>query len=85
MTSEDGLHGKAWGRLVWRGVAKPKDEKITTALKPQWKLIDLPDYRSFRPTHEQIKERYSTAKPYVIQPKKEKVVKAAADSVKATI
>lgn len=75
MTSEDGAHGKIWGRLVWRGVAKPKDEKITTALKAQWMLLELPDYKSFRPTPEKIQERYNTAKPYVVPPKKEKRVK----------
>jgi len=46
--SKDQNHGKVYGRLVWRGKAKPNDTRITTALKPQWSLLGVPDYFSFK-------------------------------------
>jgi small subunit ribosomal protein S34 len=45
--SKDQSHGKAWGRLIWRGRAKEKDEKIGCPLKTQWTLVGLPDYKTF--------------------------------------
>ena len=48
-------NGTIYGRLVWRGKTKPKDEKITTPLKKQWKLLSLPDYRTFGGTDSEIR------------------------------
>ena len=51
--SADQNHGKVYGRLVWRGLPKTKDEKIHSALKREWKLVGFPDYRTF---HNKAKE-----------------------------
>ena len=48
--SKDQNHGKAFGRLVWRGRMKTKDERIGAPLKPQWKLLGTPDYKKFKLT-----------------------------------
>ena len=45
--SPDQKHGEAFGRLVWRGKAREKDEQIRSPLKKQWKLLQLPDYKNF--------------------------------------
>mmetsp|Transcript_10539 Transcript_10539/g.17176 ORF Transcript_10539/g.17176 Transcript_10539/m.17176 type:complete len:107 (-) Transcript_10539:166-486(-) len=55
--SKDQNHGKIHGRLVWRGLPKPKDEEISTALKRQWQLVELPDYASFDGSAESISRR----------------------------
>mmetsp|Transcript_49954 Transcript_49954/g.139949 ORF Transcript_49954/g.139949 Transcript_49954/m.139949 type:complete len:110 (+) Transcript_49954:32-361(+) len=48
-------HGKVFGRLVWRGRPKDRDMQITSALKKQWSIVDLPDYTgSFRARDEEI-------------------------------
>ena len=52
--SKDQNHGKVYGRLVWRGRPKPKDEKISATLKEQWKLISLPNYKEFSGKKEEI-------------------------------
>ena len=46
--SKDQDHGKAWGRLVWRGRPQEKDDRIHSARKRQWSLVETPDYRSFK-------------------------------------
>ena len=46
--------GTVFGRLIWRGRPKEKDSRINPRLKKQWKLLDLPDYSSFRATEEDI-------------------------------
>jgi len=45
--SADPSHGKAWGKLVWRGRLKEKEERIRTGLKKEWKLLEFPDYQKF--------------------------------------
>lgn len=40
-------HGKVWGRLIWRGKAKDKNEMMGSPLKKEWQLIALPDYHKF--------------------------------------
>ena len=41
------VHGKVWGRLIWRGKAKEKNELMGSPLKKEWQLISLPDYSKF--------------------------------------
>ncbi|KIM25620.1 hypothetical protein M408DRAFT_331149 [Serendipita vermifera MAFF 305830] len=37
----DGQHGKAWGRLVWKGKAiSPQEERIRGGLKYNWRVVD---------------------------------------------
>ena len=45
--STDQEHGKAYGRLVWRGRPRSYDQRIFSASKAQWKLLDLPDYQVY--------------------------------------
>lgn len=45
--SKDQEHGKAWGRLVWRGRVKPEDQKLPSNLKPEWSLISVPEYNVY--------------------------------------
>lgn len=40
-------HGKVYGRLVWNGVPKEKNEEIRCPLKKQWSLVSFPDYKTF--------------------------------------
>lgn len=61
--SEDQQHGKIHGRLVWRGRAKPADQKITTALKKEWTLISTPNYQSFQGTPADIAKLIPIAEP----------------------
>ena len=42
--SKDQNHGTIFGRLVWNGREKPRDQRINTAMKKQWSLVGLPDY-----------------------------------------
>ena len=44
--SKDQNHGKIFGRLVWNGRMKSRDQRINTALKKQWSLVSVPDYGS---------------------------------------
>lgn len=53
MSQKDQTHGKAWGRLVWRGRPKLKDERIGAPLKKQWSLVSLPDHK-FKGTPEEL-------------------------------
>jgi small subunit ribosomal protein S34 len=46
--SKDQLHGKAWGRMVWRGRLKDEEERIGSPLKKEWSLVNVPDYTHFR-------------------------------------
>lgn len=46
--TKDQLHGSVYGRLIWRGKPKEKDEKITSALKKQWSMVKFPDYSKFQ-------------------------------------
>lgn len=46
--SKDQNHGDAWGRMVWRGRLKLKEEKIGAPLKDEWKLVSTPDYKKFK-------------------------------------
>lgn len=48
LLSKDQNHGKAWGRLVWNGRAKPRVQKIGPANKKQWTMVSFPDYHSFK-------------------------------------
>jgi hypothetical protein len=54
LSAKDQTHGKAWGRLFWRGRPKPVDQKIGGTLKNQWFLVQLPDYQKFRGTPEEL-------------------------------
>mmetsp|Transcript_25178 Transcript_25178/g.25387 ORF Transcript_25178/g.25387 Transcript_25178/m.25387 type:complete len:123 (+) Transcript_25178:71-439(+) len=45
--STDQNHGRAWGRLVWRGRPKPYIQKIGPARKKGWTLLKFPDYHKF--------------------------------------
>ena len=42
--SKDQNHGKAFGRLVWNGRPKDREQRINTALKKQWSLLEVPRY-----------------------------------------
>ena len=46
--SKDQNHGTIHGRLVWRGKSKPEDRRINSALKKQWSILELPNYRNFK-------------------------------------
>ena len=52
--SKDQNHGKVYGRMVWRGRPKPKDEKIGATLKDNWELVSLPNYKEFAAKPEDI-------------------------------
>jgi hypothetical protein len=54
--------GKVYGRLVWRGRPKDTDKQITSALKKQWSLLDLPDYTKFGAKEEELKNLIPTKK-----------------------
>lgn len=63
--SKDQDHGNVYGRMVWRGVAKDKDDKIGSTLQKEWKLLETPDYSIFKGEEDQIKKIIETsAKPY---------------------
>lgn len=66
--STDQAHGKVWGRMVWRGVVKEKDEKIPGPLKDQWQLVATPKYSKFKGTsycvQKIIDEAKAVEKPY---------------------
>jgi small subunit ribosomal protein S34 len=54
--SKDQLHGKVWGRMVWRGRLNDKEEKIGSPLKNEWLLIPtkIPDYNQFYGTAKDV-------------------------------
>lgn len=56
LSVKDQTHGKAWGRLVWKGRPKEKDERIGAPLKRQWSLVKLPDYSKFKGTPEDLQK-----------------------------
>ena len=53
---------KAWGRLVWRGVVKPHDERIPSPLKKQWSLVEVPEYKKFKGTEQCLQTIIDQAK-----------------------
>lgn len=56
----DQKHGTVYGRMVWRGRPKPVEEKITSSLKKEWKLLALPDYSTFKATPEELNSMIPT-------------------------
>ncbi len=54
LSVKDQTHGKAWGRLVWRGRPKAQDEKIGGVLKKQWRMVQKPNYKTFSATPEDL-------------------------------
>lgn len=52
--SKDQNHGKVYGRLVWRGRSKDKDERITSALKKEWEMLSMPDYSKYEAKPDQV-------------------------------
>ena len=55
--SNDQEHGRAFGRLVWRGrPTRDKDQEIHPKLKRQWKLLGTPNYHTFTGKPEQLLE-----------------------------
>ncbi len=50
------------GRLVWRGIAKNNDEKITCCAKRQWDILSLPDYSRFTGETSHVQEIIPTNK-----------------------
>lgn len=52
--SKDQTHGKAFGRLVWRGVSKDVDSKVCTPYKKQWRLVSVPNYKTFKGTSDDV-------------------------------
>jgi hypothetical protein len=51
--------------MVWRGIAKEKDDKIGSTLQKQWELLETPDYTTFKGEDEEILKIIETsAKPY---------------------
>ena len=65
--SRDQDHGKAWGRLVWRGRPKPKDDRIHSARKRQWSLVETPDYRSFDGSKSDVKKIIDNAEEWFVK------------------
>lgn len=45
--SPDQNHGKVFGRLVIKGRASGAEEAIRSPLKKEWRLVGLPDYKTF--------------------------------------
>lgn len=56
----DQKHGTVYGRMVWRGRPKDVDEKISSALKKEWKLLALPDYSAFNASPEDLSKLIPT-------------------------
>ena len=56
LLSKDQLHGKVWGRLVWRGNAKDKTERLGSPLKKEWSVVQLPDYKTFTGQEKEIND-----------------------------
>ena len=54
ITAHNQSAGRIYGRLVWRGVPKAKDEEITSSYKKEWSVIALPDYGKFKGTAEEV-------------------------------
>ena len=63
--SKDQNHGKIWGRYVYRGKQQStKNERIGSALKKEWLLVDLPNYSTFKGRDSDIVEILSSSLPY---------------------
>lgn len=62
--SKDQNHGKAYGRLIWRGLPQPFDRQINSARKPQWKLISTPNYASYKGKPENYEALVEEAKDW---------------------
>jgi hypothetical protein len=54
--SPDQNHGKVYGRFVWKGASRGKEEQIRSPLKKEWHLVDLPDYSSFTATAQDLEK-----------------------------
>lgn len=54
--SPDQNHGKAYGKLVWRGKARAEEEEIRSPLKKQWSIVGMPDYKTFNATAEDLEK-----------------------------
>jgi len=73
--SKDQMHGSIWGRMVWKGRSKPGNERIGRALKPDWKLIGLPNYKHFKGSPTEIEEIIKTsAEPYIDEEEFKKII-----------
>ena len=60
------MHGSIWGRMIWKGRAKPINERIGRAIKPDWKLLELPNYKHFKGSQNEIEEIIKTsAQPWI--------------------
>lgn len=60
------MHGSIWGRMIWKGRAKPLNERIGRAIKPDWKLLELPNYKHFKGSQNEIEEIIKTsAQPWI--------------------
>jgi hypothetical protein len=69
------MHGSIWGRMVWKGKSKPGNERIGRALKPDWKLIGLPNYKHFKGSPTEIEEIIKTsAEPYIDEEEFKKII-----------
>lgn len=62
--SKDQNHGYAVGRLVWRGVSKQDDSKVATPYKHEWRLLEVPNYKQFHATDEDILKLIPPGHPY---------------------
>jgi hypothetical protein len=47
---------------VWRGLPKDKDEKITSALKKEWSMLEVPSYDKFKATEKCLQAIIDEAK-----------------------
>ena len=57
----DQLHGKVWGRFIWRGKAKETTELIGSPLKKEWTLVALPNYGQFSGRSEDVEKIINSA------------------------
>ena len=60
------MHGSIWGRMIWKGRAKPINERIGRAIKPDWKLLELPNYKHFKGSENEVEEMIKkSAEPWI--------------------
>lgn len=60
------MHGSIWGRMIWKGRAKPINERIGRAIKPDWKLLELPNYKHFKGSQNEVEEMIKkSAEPWI--------------------
>jgi hypothetical protein len=50
----DQLHGKVWGRFIWRGRPRETTELIGSPLKREWTVVQLPHYGHFSGRPEEV-------------------------------